>query len=75
MNSKLSESDISYIIELAWGDRISFEDIRLQFNLQEKEVIKLMRQNLKPSSFRMWRKRVTSSVSKKHFMKKNSKYD
>ena len=75
MNSKLSESDISYLIELAWDDRISFEDIRLQFNLQEKEVIKLMRQNLKPSSFRMWRKRVTSNVSKKHFMKKNSKYD
>ncbi len=75
MNSKLSESDISYIIELAWDDKISFEDIRLQFNLQEKEVIKLMRQNLKPSSFRMWRKRVTSSVSKKHLKKKNSKND
>jgi uncharacterized protein (TIGR03643 family) len=75
MKNKLSESDISYLIELAWDDRISFEDIRLQFNLKEKEVIKLMRQNLKPSSFRMWRKRVTSSVSKKHLKKKNSKND
>ena len=75
MNTNLSESDLSYLIELAWDDKISFEDIRLQFKLREKEVIKLMRQNLKPSSFRMWRKRVTGSVSKKHFKKRNSKND
>ena len=44
---------------MAWEDRTPFEAISFQFNLKEKEVIQLMRSNLKKSSFKMWRKRVS----------------
>jgi uncharacterized protein (TIGR03643 family) len=59
------------IIEMAWEDRTPFEAIQYQFGLAEKEVIKLMRGNLKESSFKRWRKRVNSGVSKKHLKKRN----
>lgn len=60
----LSQSEISHIIELAWRDEVSFDDIYHQTGLPEKEVIKLMRAQMKASSFRMWRKRVTGRKSK-----------
>ena len=52
---------------MAWEDRTPFEAIDFQFNLKEKEVINLMRSNLKISSFKMWRKRVTGRKSKHGF--------
>ena len=68
---KFSESDTSRIIEMAWEDRTPFEAILFQFNLTEKDVIILMRSNLKESSFKRWRKRVNSGVSQKHLKKRN----
>ncbi|OYT93488.1 MAG: TIGR03643 family protein [Burkholderiales bacterium PBB3] len=62
--SALSESDISRIIEMAWEDRTSFEAIEAQFGLNESAVIDLMRRHMKPSSFRMWRKRMAGRVTK-----------
>ena len=59
------------VIEMAWEDRTPFEAILFQFNLNEKDVIKLMRTNLKESSFKRWRKRVNSGVSQKHLKKRN----
>lgn len=59
------------IIEMAWEDRTPFEAIEFQFQINESEVIKLMRNDLKPSSYRLWRKRVNSGVSQKHLMKRN----
>ncbi|WP_379970151.1 TIGR03643 family protein [Epilithonimonas sp. UC225_85] len=59
------------IIEMAWEDRTPFEAIEFQFNINESEVIALMRIELKPSSFRLWRKRVNSGISQKHLMKRN----
>lgn len=59
------------IIEMAWEDRTPFEAIDFQFDISESEVIELMRTELKPSSFRLWRKRVNSGVSQKHLMKRN----
>jgi uncharacterized protein (TIGR03643 family) len=56
---------------MAWEDRTPFEAILYQFNLTEKDVIKLMRGNLKESSFKRWRKRVNSGVSKKHLKKRS----
>jgi len=61
---KLRESDISRIIEMAWEDRTPFDAIEHQFGLSEKEVISLMRKNMKASSFRMWRKRVSGRETK-----------
>lgn len=63
------------IIEMAWEDRTPFEAIELQFGINESEVIEVMRRELKPSSFRLWRKRVNSRVSQKHLMKRNPEID
>ena len=63
----LNTTDLDRVIEMAWEDRTPFEAINFQFNLKEKEVIKLMRSNLKSSSFKMWRKRVTGRKLKHQF--------
>lgn len=54
----------SEVIELAWWDDTKLDNIELQTGLTEKEVIKLMRSNLKPSSFKNWRKRVSGRTAK-----------
>jgi uncharacterized protein (TIGR03643 family) len=67
--------EIDRIIEMAWEDRTPFEAIEYQFGYTEKDVIVLMRKNLKRSSFNLWRKRVNSGVSQKHLSKRNPKID
>jgi uncharacterized protein (TIGR03643 family) len=52
------------VVEMAWEDRTPFEAIALQFGLSEQQVITLMRRTMKPSSFKMWRKRVTGRKTK-----------
>lgn len=59
-----SSSEISRIIEMAWEDRTSFEAIEIQFGLKENEVREIMRREMKPSSFKMWRKRVSGRKTK-----------
>ena len=49
---------VDRIIEMAWEDRTPFDAIKLQFGIKEEEVIRLMRREMKPSSFKMWRARV-----------------
>jgi uncharacterized protein (TIGR03643 family) len=61
---QLSIADIDRIIEMAWEDRTTFEAIEAQFGLQEKEVIALMRRQMKRSSFHMWRKRTNGRTTK-----------
>ena len=68
----LTEIQLDRIIEMAWEDRTPFEAIAFQFGFPEKEVIKIMRGNLKESSFKLWRKRVNSGVSNKHLKKRSS---
>ena len=63
--SKLTKT--SRIIEMAWEDRTTFDSIKDQFGLGESEVIKIMRKNMKRSSFRMWRKRVSGRKTKHRF--------
>lgn len=58
------EEKTSRIIEMAWEDRTPFEAIKTQFGVAEPEVIKLMRREMKPSSFRMWRARVSGRATK-----------
>ncbi|WP_298925822.1 TIGR03643 family protein [uncultured Allomuricauda sp.] len=70
-NESFTERELDRIIEMAWEDRTPFEAILFQFGLQEKDVIKLMRESLKNSSFKRWRKRVNSGVSQKHLKKRN----
>ena len=71
----LSEKDLDRVIEMAWEDRTPFEAILIQFGLSESQVIELMRNNLKRSSFNLWRKRVNSGVSQKHLKKRNPAID
>ncbi|NRB61197.1 MAG: TIGR03643 family protein [Winogradskyella sp.] len=61
---KLEIEQIDRVIEMAWEDRTPFEAITFQFGLKEQEVIALMRREMKPSSFRMWRERVQGRATK-----------
>lgn len=64
MAVELMSEDVSRIIEMAWEDRTPFEAIEACYGLQEKDVISLMRRELKPGSFRLWRKRVSGRSTK-----------
>ncbi|MRX64680.1 TIGR03643 family protein [Maribacter luteus] len=70
-NKEFSPRELDRIIEMAWEDRTPFEAIHYQFGLPEKEVIVLMRGQLKTTSFKRWRKRVNSGVSQKHLKKRH----
>ena len=52
------------VIRMAWQDRISFEEIEKKTGFSEKEVIKIMRKNLKRKSYLLWRKRVRGRITK-----------
>ena len=67
----MNDWQVDRIIEMAWEDRTPFEAIKFQFGLSEADTIKLMRNELKPNSFKLWRKRVNSGVSKKHLNKRS----
>ena len=71
----LPPEDISRIIEMAWEDRTSFEAIKQQYGYSESDVIALMRREMKPSSFKMWRKRVHTRISIKHPKRRNQELD
>lgn len=62
--AELDIVQLSRVIEMAWEDRTPFEAIAHSYGLDETAVIKLMRQQLKPSSFRLWRQRVTNRATK-----------
>ena len=70
----LSEKEIDRIIEMAWEDRTPFDAIQLQFDLKEQEVITLMRREMKPKSFKMWRERVQGRKTK-HLKSRTSDVD
>lgn len=60
----LSAADIDRVVQMAWEDRTSFDAIKAQFALDESAVIKLMRSQLKRSSFELWRERVKGRKTK-----------
>ena len=60
----LPSEDLDRVIEMAWEDRTPFEAIEFQFVLSEPQVIALMRQSMKASSFKLWRKRVSGRKTK-----------
>ena len=66
----MQQKDLDRIIEMAWEDRTPFEAILVQFKLKEQDVITLMRRELKPKSFKLWRARVQGR-STKHIKKRN----
>ena len=74
-NPEPNIKDDNWIIWAAWADRITFEEIKEKTGKTESEVIKIMRRNLKPSSFRLWRKRVhaKSIKNRKKFVEDRKK--
>ena len=64
--------EIDRIIEMAWEDRTPFEAIFDQFNINEKELISIMRNNLRKSSFKLWRERVSGRKTKHSKLRENS---
>ena len=67
--NELTTEQRDRIIQMAWEDRTTFDAIREQFGLQPGEVIKLMRKQMKPRSFRLWRER-TDGRKTKHLKKR-----
>jgi len=63
-NKNFTEIQIDRIIEMAWEDRTPFEAITFQFGISEQEIIEIMRNEMKSSSFKMWRERVQGRSTK-----------
>ena len=66
---KLTEAQVSEIVQMALSDHVAFSDIELQYGLKEREVVTLMRQTLKIGSYRNWRKRVAAFGSRREHYK------
>ena len=66
--------DIDRLIEMCWEDRTPFEAIEYQFGLKEEDAIKIMRNNLKPKSFKVWRKRVSGRKTKHMELKDSTRF-
>lgn len=64
MKKDFTERELDRIIEMAWEDRTPFEAIEFQFGITEQDTIEIMRREMKPSSFKMWRKRVQGRSTK-----------
>ena len=83
-NPEPNRTSPDWVIWAAWADRITFEDIKKITGKTENEVIKIMRKTLKPSSFRLWRKRAKNQsikhrkkfeISRKEIRRKIKKSD
>ena len=61
---KLEAGEVDRVIQMAWEDRTPFDAIEAQFGLKEKDTIALMREEMKRSSFTMWRKRMARRNTK-----------
>ena len=70
----MNQDDLNRIIEMAWEDRTPFDIIYKEFDISQNELERLMRSNLKPSSFKLWRKRVSGRKTK-HMAKRNIQID
>jgi len=74
IHKELNSAEVDRVIEMAWEDRTPFDAIDYQFNIKEKDVIQLMRSNLKSSSFKMWRKRVAGRKLKHGFPNQKTRF-
>ncbi|MEL0033145.1 MAG: DUF2805 domain-containing protein [Paracoccaceae bacterium] len=54
---------------MALSDHVTFSEIESQYGLREDQVKKIMRKNIKPSSYRTWRKRVKSFSERRQYYK------
>ncbi len=68
---EFTNRELDRIIEMAWEDRTPFDAITFQFGISEQETIEIMRREMKPSSFRMWRERVQGRKTKHSKLRDN----
>ncbi len=61
---QLSAADVDRIIEMAWEDRTPFDAIKAQFGVPERDVIKLMKQEMHLNNWKKWRERVQGRATK-----------
>ena len=68
LNQEYLNMNVNGLIEMAWSDEATFSDIEREFNIKEPDVKRIMQSNLKPGSYRLWRKRVRwiKEKQKKH---------
>ena len=83
-NPEPEDQSPDWVVWAAWADRITFEDIKKKTGYSESDVIKIMRRSLKPSSFKLWRKRAKNKsikhrkkfeISRKEIRRKIKKND
>ena len=67
----MDQDNLNRLIEMAWEDRTPFDVIYKEFDITQNELERLMRNNLKPSSFKLWRKRVSGRKTK-HVAKRSN---
>ena len=60
---------VSEIVEMALSDHVSFDQIRDLHGLGPDKVQALMRQTLKPGSYRAWRRRVRAFSERREIYK------
>lgn len=60
----LNAAEIDRVIAMAWEDRTPFEAIEFQFGLSEKEVIVLMKHEMRLKNWKKWRARVQGRKTK-----------
>lgn len=70
----MNQDSLNRIIEMAWEDRTPFDVIYKEFDITQNDLERLMRNNLKPSSFKLWRKRVSGKKTK-HVAKRSNQID
>ena len=70
----MDQDNLNRIIEMAWEDRTPFDVIYKEFDITQNELERLMRNNLKPSSFKLWKKRVSGRKTK-HIAKRSNQID
>lgn len=68
-HATMSDAAISEVIEMALSDHVSFATITAQTGLSADAVKALMRSNLKPGSYRAWRKRVKDFGTRREIYK------
>ena len=70
---KFTTEQLDRIIQMVWEDRTPFEAIESQFQINQDNVIKIMRSSLKEKSFKIWRAR-TKGRKTKHRNLSNTVY-
>ena len=66
---KFNQSEISDIIQLAWDDQTDFSHITKIYEINEGDVKKIMKKNIKPKSYEIWRKRISQRSTQKTQLK------